>query len=871
VTVSQKAFEALQAENQALRQRIAQLEHTYPGPTTAEEPAASHIHETIPTIATFFRNLIENMADPIIVVSNGIVRFANPASAEFFGTPPEEIVGSEIGIPAVKGLKTELDVLPKHRSPSVAEIMVKEIEWEGENAYLISFRDITFYKHMEQELERKVHEQTERLRAELEKREAIEQELRKSKTALHESERFARAIIDSLASHIAVLDENGSIIAVNRAWMQFAENNPPVKSNIDGGANYLSVCDNACGANSEEANPFASGIRAVLRGERTQFALEYPCHSDTKKRWFMARVTRLLYDGPARAVVAHENITERKLAEQEIQRAWHAAEAAAHAKSEFLANMSHEIRTPINAIIGMTSLLLDTRLDNEQHDYVDTIRLSSEALLSLINDILDLSKIEAGKLTIEHQPFNLYDCIEEALDLVAPKAAEKGLELAYIIDEHTPTSLVSDTARLRQILVNLLSNAVKFTEQGEVVITVRPDDTSQIIDQTHEQTSSQEPGSVHTPFYTLHLSIRDTGIGIAADRLQHLFQPFSQLDASTNRKYGGTGLGLAISKRITEMLGGTIWVESEVGKGSTFHFTIRPAGMFCSALIPQRPFLIPEQPHLHGKRVLIVEPNQTNHFILDRYTRLWSMHTHIVASGDEAMDCLSEHAPFDLAILAINGSDTDIPELISSLRTQHPSPTLPIIIYTPVTLRKTIDHRLPKDATAILIKPVRPAALHVTLVSIFQGQSRSGHQEDTRKPSTWDTIDRHMGQTYPLRILLAEDNAVNQKVALRLLQRLEYHADVASNGVEVLQALKQRDYDVILMDVQMPEMDGIQATLHIRQSEQVQPHIVAMTAHAMQEDRDRCMAAGMDDYIGKPFKLEDLIDILKRVPVNSIR
>jgi signal transduction histidine kinase/DNA-binding response OmpR family regulator len=689
-------------------------------------------------------------------------------------------------------------------------------------------------KKLNEELERRVVERTSQLEEtnkDLQRQILVRQAV---EDALKDSESRLADIINFLPDATFVINKEGKVISWNRA----IENMTGIKAaEILGMGNY------------EHALPFFGERRPMLadlvlrsnpgfkkkneiakwQGDDT-IVEEFFVPNVQGKPAYLLVSAAILYNSEGAVYGAIEtirDITRRKMTEEDLKKAKERAELATKAKSNFLANMSHEIRTPMNAVIGMSDLLLQMDLKTEQRDYLEIIRNSGNALLAIINDILDYSKIEGDKLKLEALPFDLTNCIEVSMDLVAAKAAEKGLDLAYFFEDDAPTMIIGDEARLRQILTNLLGNAVKFTDKGEVVLTIR---------------STPGPGGK----VRLHFAIKDTGIGISEENLGKLFVSFSQVDSSTTRYYGGTGLGLAISRKLVEMMGGEISVQSTLGKGSTFFFNI-----LCDVSLQSVPH--PDENGILAKKsVLIVVGSDSVRRMLSHALASWKMDVAELADGMETLKTI-KRGRFDFVIVDALLQDANGASLSEQIQKLNPSSSIVMI--------NNIGRQVKRDPSVSgwLNRPIKPRQLKRILIDLLK-PSRPEDRSDQMPKN--DLAPRKMKE---LAILLAEDNPVNQKVALSMLKRLNYRADVADNGLSVLNLLQGKTYDIILMDIQMPDMDGLDATRRIRDMKaEKQPYIIAMTAYALEGDREEFLRIGMNDYLSKPIRIDELKTALDR-------
>lgn len=812
-----------------------------------------------------YRVLVEHSLQGLFIIQNRRLVFANPMMAAITGYTVEELMGQTLedvhalihpddstialdsfhqclpGRPAP--LHYESRILHKQGDVRNVEMSVAFIEYRGKPAMLGTCIDITERKRMEE--------------------------------ALRESENKFRSIVEQSPDGILITDEDGLIIEWNRG----AEQIIGYKRDAVLGQYYWDVAYALIPEEQRSLALFDSYKASVREYLKTgQSSWEHTLQEQEIQRPDGTRIyiNYILFaiktsKGGMFCAGFHDT-TLRKQTEAELARATKAAEAAVLARTEFLASMSHEIRTPLNAILGMTSLLLKTTLTPKQYDCVETAHTSGNALLTIINDILDFSKIEAGKLVLEQRPFDVRVCVEETLDLLATKAAEKNLDLAYQVEDALPRLFIGDVTRLRQVLINLVGNAIKFTEAGEVVVSVQYH-TASPPPLPIQDISSSHHTERHNARQELLLTVRDTGIGIAQESLNRLFQSFTQEDASIARKYGGSGLGLTISKRLVEMMGGRLWVESDVGKGSTFFFTI------ATDMIPEEDAeTYPESPRLPayarsnhpllaGKRVLLVDDTITSCAILTQRTRQWGMSCCVATSDLDALKLLRQGKTFDVAILDILLPEMDSLTLAAAMRSNPITRDLPLVVFISAGLSIKAAQSSGIERAVFQTRPIKPELLYEALVGVLSGSGYLSASHLPRFEHIAPSPALSPSRRRKLSLLLAEDTPGNQKVALYFLEHMGYRADVAQNGLEVLDALKRNDYDVVFMDVQMPEMDGYETTRHIRASlpPERQPWIIAMTAHAIQGDREKCLDSGMDDYVSKPVREEELERALESV------
>jgi PAS domain S-box-containing protein len=784
--------------------------------------------------------ILDMAGDGILTVDErGGILSCNLAAARLFRRPVEQVIGQRIsmlipdlnrglfmpsasrwGTPGthgrqeIEGVRGDGALFPLELNVSVGEVNLRR-------TYTVIVRDLT--------------------------------EVKRAEEALNRERNLLHSLMDSVPDRIYFKDDQSRFLRVNHALArQFGQSEPAAvigKTDFD----FFTT---------EHAGPAFRDEQEVMRSGQPIVGIE------EKETWPDGRVgwvstTKLpLRDKDGQVVGTFgisRDITARKHAEQELQQAKDAAVAANRAKSEFLANMSHEIRTPMNGIIGMTELALGTNLTPEQREYLLLVKSSAESLLTILNDILDFSKIEARKLQLDPVPFNLRDAVGDTVRALAVRAQQKGVELACDIRPNVPEFVVGDPGRLRQVLVNLIGNAIKFTDRGEVEVRVGVNSDQSSVNRNQ---SVDAPSLItdHCSLITLHFTVRDTGIGIPQDKLQRIFQPFEQVDHSTTRRYGGTGLGLAISTQLIELMGGSVQVASEVGQGSAFAFTAR------LGIPAEAPPATASQPvELMGMRVLAVDDNATNRRILEEVLNGWRMRPTLCPAAPAALAELRRAAdagtPYPLVLLDAHMPDMDGFMLAAQI---HQTPGLAgttLVMLTSAGRPEDIARCRELGIGAYLLKPVKQSDLLATVLAALDGSRRGG--------STAPAESLRAGPTSRmLRVLLAEDNVINQKLGVRLLEKHGHVVVVVNNGREVIQALAREPFDLVLMDVQMPEMDGLEATAQIRQHEQAGGRrlpILAMTAHAMKGDRERCLEAGMDGYIAKPIQPRELYDAIDRV------
>jgi len=769
----------------------------------------------------FLASVIENVPVGIVAIAaDNTVQMCNHAFETIFGYQRQEITGKSLpDLLATPELRPEVDVNRERlRQNEATHIVTRRkrldgslIDVEAFSVPIISNENNTGAVLLYQDI-------TERKRAE---------------KALAERTNLLNSLVDQLPVGVVLTDATSAVVMCNPAFEKLFGYR---QEEIAGRQVFHLLGSGELRAQMEDSH------RQVMEGKLTRLATRRRRRDGSFVDVEVFGVPVIRDGKTSEVMVIYYDITERKRAEEALLRAKEAAESASRAKSEFLANMSHEIRTPMNGIIGMTELVLDTELDAEQREQLNLAKASAESLLSLINDILDYSKIEAGQMDIDSIDFSLGDCLGDTMKALSLRAHQKGLELAYEIEPEVPEGVAGDPGRLRQIVNNLVGNAIKFTEKGEVVLQVKVE--------------SREPD-----FVRLHCTVTDTGIGIARDKQSTIFEPFKQADGSMTRRYGGTGLGLTISSRLVELMGGRIWVESELDKGSRFHFTV----CFKPQSTAARVAAMRDPAALHGMPVLIVDDNATNRQILFKLLRNWGMKPCEAENGTKAMAALiqakSAGKHFPLILL-----DAQMPEMdgfaLAEYIKRHPDFRAGTVMMLSSAGQRGDSVRC-RDlgVAAYLTKPVRQGELLDAILIALGTPAR----QEVKSPLA---ARRTREAPCKLHILLAEDNPVNQLLVVRLLEKWGHRVAIAANGRKALDMLQKDSYDLILMDVQMPEMNGWETTQAIREKERTTGQhlpIVAMTAHAMKGDDEKCYAAGMDDYLAKPIRTAELIAILDQI------
>ena len=784
-----------------------------------------------------FRAMVENSMDAVALVdAKGVITYASPSTKRVLGYASEEYAGhafSEFVHPDDLG-PFRASIRPVAEVPGAAiktlcRVRHKDGKWRWIEGYSMNLLD-----------KPNVHAMVANYRDITERKLAEEELIRLS--------RQNQMILDAMGEGICGTGEDGRAIFANPAAVKISGfslqellggrlHELMHHTKTDGTPYPLEECPIL--ATLKKGAPLCKGDEVFWRKDGSSYPVEY------------LSMPIMEEGGVVGAVVTFKDITQRQIAERELHRAKEAAEEASRAKSEFLANMSHEIRTPMNGILGMTELTLHTELTPEQREQVETVKSSAEALLTIINDILDFSKVEAGKLDLERIEFDLRTTLDQVMEQLAWQAHEKGLELALDVRPEAPETVLGDPTRLRQILMNLVGNAIKFTARGEVVVLV----------EVEPRSGDQQ---------LLHVTVNDTGIGIPKEWHKGIFESFSQADSSTTRRFGGTGLGLTISSRLAQMMSGQMWVESEPGKGSQFHFT---AVLGVQDQVHPQTALAP--PSLANIGALVVDDNATNRRILDETLRRWGILTTLADGGEAALAALGANPakPFDLILLDVHMPEMNGFTLAEAIRNNPKTAGSSLLMLTSMGQRGDGAHCRALGIDAYLAKPVRQRELQDAILTVL---SRTAEERGTAPLVTRHTLREeraHMaGERNPvtgrgIRILLVDDNPVNRRIALRLLEKRGHSVALAEDGFQALTALTDGSFDVVLMDVQMPGMDGYEATAAIREKErQTGRHIpvVAMTAHAMQGDRERCLSAGMDGYIAKPIAAGELYDVVER-------